>query len=101
MSLANPFQFLVDYYFFEDQYYSVGNLFMCTSHITGQKYRIQKTDTDGFRVDLKVQQHEKTVWEMQMIVANIQSTLGVVDDCEEKWRKRQKKKQKENRISEA
>ena len=101
MSLANPFQFLVDYYFFEDQYYSVGNLFICTSQISGQKYRIQKTDTGGFRVDLKVQHNDTAVWERQMIVADIQSTLGVVDDCEEKWRKRQKKKQKENRINDA
>ena len=36
-----------------------------------------------------------------MAVADIQSTLGVVDDCEERWRKQQKKKAKDNKTCEA
>ena len=101
MSLANPFQFLIDFYFFEDKYYCTEDILTCTSYISGQTYRVQKTDNDGFRVDLKSHHNGKAIWEMQMAVANIQSTLGVVDDCEERWRKQQKKKAKDNKTCEA
>lgn len=101
MSLANPFQFLIDYYFFEDRYYCAENFIICTSHITGQQYRIRNAGNGGFGVDLNVRSNKKTAWETQMTVADIQSVLGVVDDCEEIWRKRHKKKQKNQLINEA
>ena len=96
MSLANPFQFLIDNYFMEDPYYYTDTLFTCTSFITRQEFRIWKIDNGGFRVGLKVHHHEKPVWATLMTVANIQSVLGIVDDCEEKWMKQQKN-QKKNR----
>ncbi len=99
MSLANPFQFLIDYYFFNDRYYCTENHFICTSCITGQRFRIQKTEDSGYTVDLKVIRNGKTRWETQMAVANIQSSLGVVADFEDEWLKKQKKKQKDTRIS--
>ncbi len=99
MSLTNPFQFLIDYYFFDDRYYCTKDSFICTSCITGQIFRIQKTDDNGYTVDLKVIRNGKIRWETQMAVANIQSSLGVVADLEDEWLKHRKKNQKDTRIN--
>ena len=99
MSLANPFQFLIKYYFFDDRYYCTEDCIICTSCITGQVFRIQKTNDNGYSVDLKVIRNGKNRWETQMAVANVQSSLGVVADLEDEWLKRQKKNQKDTRIN--
>ena len=94
MSASNPFQHLIDYYFFEEHYYCTDNLFICTSCLSGQKYRVRKLEPNGYKVDLSILHQDHAIWETQGIVAGISSVLGIVTDCEDAWITQDKKRQK-------
>ncbi len=99
MSASNPFQFLIDYYFFEEHYYCTDTLFICTSCLSGQKYRVRKLEPNGFKVDLRVLHQGNAIWKTQEIVAGITSVLGIVTDCEDEWVEMDKKKQKKKKTN--
>ncbi len=98
MSASKSFQFLIDFYFFEEHYYCTDNLFICTSCLSGQIYRVQKLGSHGFKVELRVVHQDCVIWKTLKIVAGISSVLGIVTDCEDEWVEMDKKKQKKKKT---
>ena len=83
MSLSEQFAFFINSGYFTDDYSWTETDFLCTSSLSGQKFRIQRLKPSGYGVYLKVRGGSGERWQMQAEVTDRESVLGFVTTCED------------------
>ena len=94
MALSEQFAFFINSGYFTDDYSWTEMDFLCTSSLSGQKFRIQRLKPSGYRIYLKVQGDSGERWQMRAEVTDRESVLGFVTTCEDDWLKQKAKEEK-------